>query len=66
MCVSSVALVDIHGDGVKLLETGHSPQEEDDKASSLDRFDSPAEQVGCECFKILQNNHLIGISENFM
>lgn len=41
--ISAVALVDVHSDGVELFETGHGPEEKDNKSSSLYSFDGPAE-----------------------
>lgn len=60
--VSPVPLVSVHRDGVKLFETGHRAHQEDYESSSLDSFDGPAKKIGVECFEILKDEHLEGVS----
>lgn len=66
MRISAVPLVHVHGNGMQLLEAGHGPHQEDDQPSSFYGFDSPAEQVRRERLKILQDEHLVGITQNLV
>lgn len=61
--VSAVPLMHIHDYGVQLFQTGHSAHQEDHQSSALDCLDGPAEQVGCECLKVLKDEHLVGVAE---
>ncbi len=51
---------------MELLETGHGFEEEDDESSAFNGFDGPAEEVGSEGFEVLEDEHLVGLSEDFM
>lgn len=66
MRIGSVSLVDVHRDGMQLLQAGHRPHQKDDQSSSFDSLDGPAEKVGRQCFKILQDEHLVGITQYLM
>lgn len=66
MRISAVPVVHVHGNGMQLFETGHSPHQEDNQPSSFYCFNGPAEQVGRKRLKILQDEHLVGITQNFV
>lgn len=56
----------IHGNGVELFQAGHSPQEKDNDSSSFNSFNGSTEQVRSKGLKVLENEHLEGITQYFM
>lgn len=66
MRISAVPLVHVHGNGMQLFEAGHGPHQEDNQPSSFYGFNSPAEQVRRQRLKILQDEHLVGITQNLV
>jgi len=66
MSIGAIPLMDVHDDRVQLLQTGHRPHQKYHKSSSLDSLDGPAQQIGCKCFEILQDEHLICITQYFV
>jgi len=53
-----------HGHGVKLLQTRHCLQKQNNNTPSLDRLDCPREQVGRDRLVILQNEHSKCLTED--
>lgn len=58
--------MDVHRQGVELLQTAHTLEQHDDKTSSFDGFDGTGEKVGSDGFEVLQNAHAVGVSENLL
>lgn len=55
-----------HSHGVQSAKTLHALEETNDDSSSLDRFNSPGEQVGGDGLKVLKDEHVEGLSEDFV
>ena len=66
MCIGAIPLMNIHDDRVQLLQTGHRPHQKYHKSSSLHSLNGPAQQIGCNCFEILQDEHLKCITQYFV
>lgn len=56
----------IHCNSVQLFETRHGLEQEDDQPSTLNGLNSSAEEIGRECFEILENEHLEGITQDLV
>jgi len=56
----------IHRNSVQLFETIHRFHQEDNQSSSLYSLYGSAQQVGSQSLKILQNKHLISITQYLM
>jgi hypothetical protein len=55
-----------HGHAVQVPKTRHALQQADDDSSSLDRLDRPREQVGRDGLKVLQDEHVEGLTEDLV
>lgn len=66
MGISAVSLMHVHCYGVQLFETSHGPHQEDDQASSFYGLNGPAKQVRRKRLKILQDKHLVSITQNLV
>ena len=58
--------MDVHGDGVELFEAGHSSHQKDNDTPAFNSLYCSAEQIGSDGLEILKDQHLVGISQNFV
>ena len=61
-----IAIVHIHGDLIKLLQTRHCVKQHHYDAASFDSLHGSTKYVWCETLKVLQNAHSESLTENLM
>mmetsp|Transcript_39642 Transcript_39642/g.66126 ORF Transcript_39642/g.66126 Transcript_39642/m.66126 type:complete len:398 (-) Transcript_39642:383-1576(-) len=64
--VRAEALMDVHGHGVELFQTGHGLEEEHHQSSSLHGLDGAGQEVGGDGLKVLEDEHAKGVSEDLV
>lgn len=64
MCLRPVSAVNVHRHCVKLLQTRHSLEQQDDQSTAFNGLDCSCEEIGREGFEVLEDTHSVCVAEN--
>ena len=66
MSFSSIPRVDVHGNGIQLLETSESVEQKHDNTSAFYSLDGSAKNIRSDTLKVLNDAHAESLSKDLM